>query len=424
MTQLQEKLLQLLTDLDEICQRENIRYYLCEETAHGAVVQNAFHPMCCQANVAMTVEDMRKFMAAVEKEDRADRTVDSMLTNKTYPDFTVRYCDLGTTMIHMPFSPKGALPCIGVTIYPIRYKNAAGMKRYKLTRKFWECSVKTSTGSFVKKAVVFACRAVCAVLGRGNVSRWLFNQWCKIFAGKAKTFAVGVSKYVFSKSCLKQPQSVVLEGKAFPIFADVEDYLNKRYNCHDFREKKPHYEKETMQLLVSCCVPYEKYLQRAQELGIDFKAVYKNYSKYEKLHQTVSGENKTISKYYAIVDRTQKRFEMYERYMPIKKLLVQLYQQERYEELNTILMPYRKALRACQKKGLGLCFDKEIFDMTMDLLQREDRGAYVKKLRALVPKQHWQSMVVTDYKGQLVEITELDQLPPEYLSNVEDLQND
>ena len=36
MTDIQQKLLNLLTDIHDICQRENIRYYLCKETALGA----------------------------------------------------------------------------------------------------------------------------------------------------------------------------------------------------------------------------------------------------------------------------------------------------------------------------------------------------------------------------------------------------
>ena len=422
MTELQGKLLQLLTEIDEICQREEIKYYLCEETAYGAVAKGAFLSACCQANVAMSVKDAQKFMAVVEKENRSDRIVDSMRTNKTYPDFSIRYCDTATTMIHLPFRPVGPLPCIGVTIHPIRYKGASGTKFFKLTRKAWECSFKATAGrSLAQKAVVIVCRMACGILG----SRWLFGRWCAGFAaGKGKTFAVGASKYVLPKASLKQAQTAVLEGKEFPVFDDVGEYLNKRYNCQDFREKTPSYAKESPELLVSCYIPYEQYLQQAPAMGIDFKQADKNYRKYEKLRQIVGGENKKISKYYAIVDRTQKRFEMYEKYAPIKKVLVQLYQQERFEELNAVLKPYRSALRSCQKKGLGLCFDKEIFDMTMHLLRLEGRNAYVKKLQALVPKQHWEPMVVTDYKGQLVEITEYDQLPEEYLSNVEDLQND
>lgn len=421
MTELQGKLLQLLTEVDEICQRNEIKYYLCEETAYGAVAKNGFLSENCRANVAMTVKDMQKFMAAVEKEDRADRIVDSMLTNKTYPEFSLRYCDTDTTMMTLPFRPVGVLPCIGVTIHPIRFKGASGVKLFKLTRKIWECSFQEISGRFVKKAVVLACRMARGILG----SRWLFKRWCAGFKEtKGKTFAVGVSKYTLPKALLKQTRTVSLEGKEFCVFGDAEQYLNLRYNCQDFHEKIPSYVKESPELLISCYVPYEQFLQQAPAMGIDFKAADKNYRKYEKLRRIVGGENKKISKYYAIVDRTQKRFEMYEWYMPIKKVLVQLYEQKRYEELNALLKPYRRALRSCQKKGLGLCFDKEIFDMTMQILCREGRIAYAKTLRLLVPKQHWEPMTVTDYKGQLVEITEYDQLPEKYLCNVEELQND
>ena len=39
MTDIQKKLMELLIEIDDICKREKIKYYLCDETAHGAVVE-------------------------------------------------------------------------------------------------------------------------------------------------------------------------------------------------------------------------------------------------------------------------------------------------------------------------------------------------------------------------------------------------
>ena len=107
--------------------------------------------------------------------------------------------------------------------------------------------------------------------------------------------------------------------------------------------------------------------------------------------------------------------------MPMKKLLRKLYEEQRYEELNELLKPYRSVLWDCYKKGLGLCFDKEIFDMTMHILKLEGSYTYVKKLQNMVPKNHWEPMTVTDYKGELVEIEDISDLFPESAENIEEL---
>ena len=148
-------------------------------------------------------------------------------------------------------------------------------------------------------------------------------------------------------------------------------------------------------------------------MGLDFDVIRRNAKNYVKYKNIVAEDNKVIDKYYNLVYRTEKRFAMYEKYMPIKKLLVKLHKEGRYEELNKLLKPYRSVLLSCYKKGLGLCFDKEIFDMTMDILRSEGRYQYVNKLYEMVPQEHWKPMVITDYKGNLVEITDISELLPE-----------
>ena len=115
MTDSQQKLLTLLTDLDAVGQREGIRYDLCKETALGAYRHEGFFPSCCEANVAMKAEDALRFIKAVRKEGRDDRVVDSMFTNKNYPDFTLRYGDAGTLMMQLPYNEASVVPTIAVT---------------------------------------------------------------------------------------------------------------------------------------------------------------------------------------------------------------------------------------------------------------------------------------------------------------------
>jgi hypothetical protein len=179
-------------------------------------------------------------------------------------------------------------------------------------------------------------------------------------------------------------------------------------------EVNPKYPVPTASLMISSHIPYQKYMEKAKAMGVDFDAIFRNKKECSKLEKKVGEYNKKITKYYAVVDRTEKRFAMYEKYMPMKKLLTKLYKEERFEELNELLKPYRSALWTCYKKGLGLCFDKDIFEMTMHILSMEGSDAYVKKLRDMVPESHWEPMTVTDYKGELIEIKDISEVLPEY----------
>lgn len=401
MTDIQQKLLTLLTDLDGICQREGITYYLCKETALGAYRNEAFFPSCCEANVAMTTEDALRFIKAVRKENRDDRLVDSMRSNKNYPDFTVRYGDAGTLMMELPYNEASTVPAIAVTIHMIRYKPRRFSKLYRHTRTLWKACVKptVTVAGFTRRAAVVACHAGKNVLGGRLFSRSLFKLWVNLHRRKTSDkISICAGTYKFPAELMEGVTTVTLEGISFPTFANAPTYFEKAFGAK-WETCKPVYLAPSSSLLASSNVSYQEYIRRSKK-HIDFKAIQKKKLKLDLIQAKVSLYNHKINGYYAIVDRTQRRFAMYEKYMPMKSQLVELHKAERWEELNELLKPYRSALWACYKKKLGLCFDKDIFEMTMDILLREGSKTYVRKLRAMVPEEHWEPMVITDYKGE------------------------
>ncbi len=404
MTDVQKKLLNLLIELDTICQREGIQYYLCKETALSAYKEKGFFPSCYEINVAMTTTDALRFARAVKKEKRPNRVVDSMWNNKNYPDFTMRYGDTGSLMMQLPFNSASFHPNIAVTIHMIRYKTARGAKIYRYTRPLWKACVKptSSVAGFSRRAAVLACHFAKNLLGGRLFSRMLFKLWVRIHSHKnSKNVSICAGSYKFPNKLLSGKTMVDFEGHSFPTFANLETYFLKEFD-KEWKTCQPEYLMPSASLLVSAKVSYQDYLRRSKN-HIDYKALQRNKLKLETVQAKVSLYNQKINVYYAIVDRTQRRYAMWEKYMPMKDELVKLHQEGRWEELNEHLKPFRSALWACYKKGLGLCFDKDIFEMTMDILLREGSKTYVRKCRAMVPEEHWEPIVITDYKGEPVD---------------------
>lgn len=401
MTDIQQKLLTLLVDVDAVCRREGIRYYLCKETALSAYREGTFFPSCCEANVAMTVEDALRFLKAVNKENRADRTVDSMYSNKDYPDFTIRYGDADTLMMQLPYNEASVVPTIAVTIHMIRYKSKYSSKIYHYTKSLWKLCVKptVTVAGFARRTAVSLCHGLKNVLGGKYFSRAIFKLWVSIHSKKnKKDISICAGSYKYDRDLIKKQDTIILEGHTFAIFHDVEEYLETAYG-ENYETCKPKYLKPSSSLLTSANVSYQEYVRRSKT-RLDYKEIQKKKLRLDMIQAKVSYYNNKINGYYAIVDRTQRRYAMYEMYMPMKSRLLELHRTEQWEELNELLKPYRSALWACYKKKLGLCFDKEIFDITMDILLMEGSHSYVRKLRAMVPESHWEPMVITDYKGE------------------------
>lgn len=88
--------------------------------------------------------------------------------------------------------------------------------------------------------------------------------------------------------------------------------------------------------------------------------------------------------------------------MPQKDKIIKLYNNEDYDTLKQILERYITCLNKNYKRGLGLCFDKEIFDVTMELYKRNGETGKADKLRRMVPDCHWEPVKIKNYRGEII----------------------
>lgn len=99
MTELQKELLKLLTEIDGICRKNGIEYYLAAGTALGAVRHHGFLPWDDDADIYMTKENWEKFYRLKDTlpDDRALVSLDEDFSC----GFTVnRYVDISTTRLY------------------------------------------------------------------------------------------------------------------------------------------------------------------------------------------------------------------------------------------------------------------------------------------------------------------------------------
>ena len=66
--QIQHTMLSIMKEIDGICQRNNLRYWLCGGTTLGAVRHGGFIPWDDDIDIEMPLEDVRKFIEIASKE--------------------------------------------------------------------------------------------------------------------------------------------------------------------------------------------------------------------------------------------------------------------------------------------------------------------------------------------------------------------
>ena len=99
MNELQERLLLLLKEIDAICKKHDITYYIDGGSAIGAIRHRGFIPWDDDIDIVMTRNNFEKFESVIDKEIRPDRKYESFERNPKYTMLYSRYCDRTTTSI-------------------------------------------------------------------------------------------------------------------------------------------------------------------------------------------------------------------------------------------------------------------------------------------------------------------------------------
>ena len=108
MTPVQENLLKLLKEIDAICKKHDITYYLAGGTALGAVRNNGFLPWDDDMDLYITRENWKKLEKVIDSEIRPDRGYASTDRNELYRNPILRYVDKNTTTIYRSQALAGA----------------------------------------------------------------------------------------------------------------------------------------------------------------------------------------------------------------------------------------------------------------------------------------------------------------------------
>ena len=99
MTETQQYLLEMFKEMDYICKKYGIDYYLGGGSLVGAIRHGGFLPWDDDADVHMSIENATKFKEAVEKEGLKDRVVYIKSDNGDYMNTHWRYENTASTLL-------------------------------------------------------------------------------------------------------------------------------------------------------------------------------------------------------------------------------------------------------------------------------------------------------------------------------------
>ena len=403
MTEIQKTLFTLLTEVDDICRRNRITYFLHENTALEAMQKPHMGEERMIAEVIMRVPDLLRFIDAFEKEKPPHRSLESWQNEARYGDFGCRYVNDDTLFLDLPNYHHYRKYGFAVRINVLRDFPASRIRSKLATAKEIGFEMTFAEGSRAEaKKYEFCEKLVRPKLKTPESSleftRKMFDEFCSIYdnPGAERCFFkyFRTQRHHCEKSWFAEPVMKTLEGRSFPVPA--REYFVSLYG-QGFMSRKLPGRKMTEYIVADTEIPYRDYLKEIADIGLPLKKYISERERYVRKQRAGQEKADTIKHYWDLLFRTGDRFELYEQYAPMKKELLAMRREGRYDELSVALAPYREKLMKNYRLGLGLSFDPEIFECMLDVLRREGNAPLADELREMIPPEHLKPVVIKGY---------------------------
>ncbi|MFR7477437.1 MAG: phosphorylcholine transferase LicD [Acutalibacteraceae bacterium] len=264
MTDHQKFLLKLLQEIDDICQKYHITYYLGGGTTIGAVRHEGFVPWDDDADVLMTRNEWKKFVQAFQKEAPKNRALVSPETDPRFPNMFGRYIDTETTAIHqnqvLSDDPAGVVldilmldPVPNASILPSYCRDM--MLYSDLVNPYVTYSYRYNANSFRYPLY----RILSLFVGRQRLLRHLEKKMFCYSEEESTCYALrwGGIPLISDKRYYGKSRYAKYETSAFQIPEHTPDYLTWHYG-DDWMYIPPHDEQQGHVAAHNFEIPYEQ----------------------------------------------------------------------------------------------------------------------------------------------------------------------
>ena len=398
---IQKVILQLLREIKQVCLQEKIPFFLQGILAAESYLLNDFASGCCSTSLILHPADRKRFIHAMQKNLKKDRSLECFETNPNYPEFNIRYGNTNTLMLHVKEESFYQHHNVCIKIYFVREN-----EKNKWVRKFHNSIVAAMestaypsvfcnpTNKKVIAGIIIKC--MMTLLGKRNTKnilwKWVYhpkNLSTKIH-GSVKGYWLPITP--LPEIDFSQRESIILAGEEFYIPKDTPSYFSKKImeaiSCGKkigIQPKLPYIMKTTISEYEYCESIKKKYSVRKYAYN-DRKTtrIYKKNAKYRAA--AIQGWN--------IVKRSYFRFLFAKQYAPLKEKILSAYHTGDFETLNFLLKDYLVVFKENLNHGLVLIFDTEIFRITWALLEQENEYELIKKMMRRIPLRHLENLQI------------------------------
>lgn len=402
-----KKQFDILCYISDVCAQNDISVFLAGETALAAYRNEG---LVDDTSVCIEARDAVRLIEALGRTD-SKYVVDSMYTNGDFPIFEIRVYDPDTVDFITAKYKQYRYNSLFVRVLLLQHMPVSPVKTRLLSSLYTAYKkaglLRAGGASPTRGRMLAVIRSMEKKRGIDGTGRWVFEKMIKGYSGSGKKCVINM-KYTdrrtaepvsYDYSTIFPLKKVTYMGREFFLPGKPEKYLNgafvknwRRVDISAYIETKdrfrdPDHSWEEFKNRISY-MDFDKYNRELREFN-EKTLVYNEY-------------HKKVKEYRDILARTDARFKLWQRYMPLKDQLKQLWEQKDYMALEAELREYLDQMKEFADKELGLCFDPEIMEIALDVLEHKGDSARAKLYRKLVPAEHRGPLKIMNYKGEYV----------------------
>lgn len=264
--ELQLNLLDILKYIDSVCKENKITYYLIYGTCIGAVRHNGFIPWDDDLDIAMPIEDYKKFCKILSENNNKRYFLQTRETDKNYYLDFAKVRDTETTLIdEYNYKKRDIVLGTYIDVFPL-----VGVPNNKLKKKVQKINralyFAADRNMINNKIIKKTFDLIVKIVGKERIRRICYKNMMKYSCKECDVwfsiFGEYYEKDMHPKSYYGKGKRVKYEDIKVPVPEDYDSYLKKLYGDYmklpDESKRQPSHSIKILDLKNS----YTKYINK------------------------------------------------------------------------------------------------------------------------------------------------------------------
>ena len=384
--------LELLSELNEICAQNNLKYILLGTNALNGYQNKTLKNGSRYVSVAMTNGDIERFCDVIEREYSENRYVEGIFNNPFFVPFYVTYGNKNTTDFYVANYNKNVYHGIHIRLYPIcKYAKKKGKElkswdeNLTKNKEYRESFTNPVENNFWKKNVE---AHLYPHFGRNEryykqykiynaIDKWEYIQ---------EYLIVRIDKKTFFSKIFKSTEKYEVDDTHIFLPKDTDAYFTRIFG-KNFRKKKIEKQLNTKREIVDTELGYEEVIKQNSKL-LKEAVSHKQELEIEIFNQ--NDEKEISAKLWKLVQMTHKQvgFRHHFSYYKTNYLLSKdLSNKNEFNEVYNELRPVINTLNRYAEYDLTFSVNPKIDGLIKEVLIKKNNIELLDKIEMLSQKE-------------------------------------